>query len=306
MTKTGEFFSGVFLKRYNRRADWFSIIAAVSLIWASPVTAEKIRVTASADKQKITLEDSLTLSITIEGGSKAPPPKLPPIPEFDIRSQGSSSSVQIINGLRSASMTYNFLLVPITTGSFTIGPATVMIDGSAHRTRPIRIVVSKPSQKLDASRDTFAELIVSNSEPYVQEQVTATLRIYYRTELRNLGANIKFPGFREEKLKGPIRRIRVVDGREYQVLELSSALFPLQPGSLKIPAGIIEFDQLDRSRRSPHPDRFDPFGKGSLFERFANAKHRILRTQPVDMQIQPLPDKNRPKDFSNLVGSFTI
>jgi hypothetical protein len=268
--------------------------------------AADIQVTASVDRQDLTLEDSVNLSIVVEGTQDASPPKLPPLDSFKVRNRGSASSFQIINGDRSSSITYNFMLLPRETGTFTIGPATVSIEGKPYQTTPITLVVREASAAPDASREVFAEIVVSNKKPYVQEQVTATLRIYHRVEIRNLRADIEFEGFREEALKGPVQHTRIVDGIRYQSYEIPTALFPLRPGKVKMPSHIVEFDQVDRSRGGRRPDRFDPFGQGSIFSNFGRLEHKTLRTKAFILDVQPLPRKNRPEKFSNLVGDFII
>lgn len=265
-----------------------------------------IQVTASVDKRELTLEDSVNFSITVEGTSHAPQPELPPLDSFMIRSRGSSASLQIINGARTASITYDYLLIPKTTGTFILGPATVAMDGTTYRTEPITLVVKKPSRAANTSRKVFVELQVSNQKPYVQEQVTATLRVFHRVELRNLGAQLQYPGFHEEKLKGPVRTTRVLNGIRYRVFEIPTALFPLLPGTLEIPSGLVEFDQVDATNRRKSPDAFNPFGQGSIFNNFATLEHKTQRTEAITLQVQPLPEKNRPANFSNLVGEFNI
>ena len=276
-------------------------ILAMGTAWSAD-----IQVTASVDKQELTLEDSIRFSIVVEGTRSAPPPQLPPLDSFKVRSRGSSSSFQIINGDRSSSITYNFALLPKETGTFTIGPATVEIEGETYRTAPITLIVKEPSSEPDSSREVFAEMVVSNKKPYVQEQVTATLRIYHRVEVRNLKTNIQFQGFREEALKEPVQNTRIVNGIRYLSYEISTALFPLRAGKVEIPAGIIELDQVDRSRGGQRSNFFDPFGQGSIFNNFGRLKHNTLRTKSVTLDVQPLPQKNRPQDFSNLVGDFII
>jgi len=278
----------------------------ILLLSAEAAVSAKLQVTASVDKRELTLEDSVNFSITVEGTSNAPQPELPPLDSFMIRSRGSSSSLQIINDARTASITYAFLLIPKTTGTFILGPATVAIDGTTYRTEPITLVVKKPSKAANTSREVFVELQVSNRKPYVQEQVTATLRVFHRVELRNLGAHLQYSGFREEKLKGPVRTTRVLNGIRYRVFEIPTALFPLRPGSIEIPSGLVEFDQVDSANRKKSPDPFNPFGQGSIFDKFATLKHKTQRTEAITLQVQPLPKKKRPANFSNLVGTFNI
>ncbi len=276
-------------------------ILATGTAWSAD-----IQVTASVDKQELTLEDSVNFSVVVEGTQSAPPPQLPPLDSFKVRARGSSSSFQIINGNRSSSITYNFVLLPKETGTFTIGPATVNIEGKPYQTAPITLVVKEPSAVPDTSREVFAEMVVSNQKPSVREQVTATLRIYHRVEIKNLRADIQFQGFREEALKGPVQNTRMVNGIRYLSYEIPTALFPLRSGKVEIPATIIELDQVDRSRGVQPSDRFDPFGQGSIFNNFGRLQHKTLRTKAITLHIQPLPQKNRPENFSNLVGDFII
>ncbi|MDH3256995.1 MAG: BatD family protein [Nitrospinota bacterium] len=277
------------------------LILAMGTAWPAD-----IQVTASVDKQELTLEDSVNFSIVVEGTQSAPPPELPLLDSFKVRNRGSSSSFQIINGDRSSSTTYNFTLLPKETGTFTIGPATVNIGGKKHRTAPITLVVKEATAVSDTSREIFAEMVVSNKKPYVQEQITATLRIYRRVEIRNLKTDIEFPGFREEALEGPVQNTRIINGLRYLSYEIPTALFPLRPGKVDIPASLVEFDQVDRSRGGRPSDPFDPFGQGSIFNNFGRLQHKILRTKSITLDIQSLPRKNRPENFSNLVGDFTI
>jgi len=306
MIKTGKSCSPRFQKTFVYTAGVFLWLSAFFILALGTARATDIQVTASVDKQELTLEDSVNFSIVVEGTRSAPPPQLPPLDSFKVRPRGSASSFQIINGDRSSSITYNFALLPKETGTFTIGPATVDIDGKKYRTAPIILVVKKLSAISDTSREVFAEMVVSNKKPYVQEQVTATLRIYHRVEVKNLKTDIQFQGFRKEALKGPIQNTRIVNGIRYLSYEISTALFPLRPGKVEIPASVIELDQVDRARNGGASDRFDPFGQGSIFNNFGRLKHKTLRTKPVALDVQPLPQKNHPENFSNLVGDFII
>ncbi len=306
MIKTGKSHSPISQKIFAYTIGIFLWVSAFFILTTGTVWSADIQVTASVDKQELTLEDSVHFSIVVEGTRSAPPPQLPPLDSFSVRSRGSTSSFRIINGDRSSSITYNFTLLPRDTGTFTIGPATVEVEGGNYQTAPITLVVKEPTSVPNASKEVFVEMVVSNKKPYAQEQVTATLRIYHRVEIRNLKANIDFEGFREEALKGPTQNTRIVNGIRYLSYEMPTALFPLRPGKVEIPASIIELDLVDRSRGNQPPGSFDPFGQGSIFNNFGQLKHKILRTKAITLDVQPLPQKNRPQNFSNLVGDFII
>jgi len=262
-----------------------------------------IQVTASVDKQELTLEDSVYFSIVVEGTQSSVSPELPPLDSFKIRPLGSSSSYQIINSERSSSISYNFVLIPKEIGTFTIEPITVNIDGKKYQTEPITLMVKKTSIDPDTLREVFAEMVVSNTRPYVQEQVTATLRIFHRVKVRNLVTDIQYPGFREVLLNKPLHNARMIRGIRYLSYEISTVLLPLQSGNIEIPASLIELDQVEHTREER---TFDPFGQGSIFSDFGRLQHKTLRTKAITVKVQPLPQKNRPQNFSNLVGYFII
>ena len=306
MTRTGNFQSPLFLKKFTHILGFFLWITVFVALTVGTASATDIQVTASVDKQELTLEDSVYFSVEVEGTQSSPPPELPPLDSFKVRPLGSSSSIQIINGERTSSTTFNFVLIPKETGTFTINPAAVKIEGRKYQAEPITLVVKQPSKMTRAPKEAFAELVISNKRPYVQEQVTATLRIYHRVEIRNLVTGISFKGFREQALKNPAQHTRIVDGIRYLSYEVPTVLFPLKPGKVEIPVGTIEFDQVDRSRGDKPMDPFDPFGQGSIFSNFGRLQHKVLRTNAVTLDVQPLPQSNQPENFSNLVGDFTI
>lgn len=306
MTKTGKSPSQLFINFFASAAGLFVFALLLGFPSVTAAASADIQVSATVDQRELTLEESVNLSITVKGTSSAPPPELPALDGFRVRPRGSSSSLQIINGARTSSVTYRFLLIPKSTGTFTVRSATLVIDGTAYHTQPITLVVRQPSKTTHTSRDVLVELQVSHRKPYVQQQVTATLRVFHRVELRNLGAHLQYPGFREEKLKGPARTTQDVNGIRYRVFEFTTTLFPLRPGALEIPASRIEFDQVDSANRRQSADPFNPFGQGSLFNNFATLTHKTMLTEAIPLEVQPLPKKNRPADFSNLVGEFEI
>ena len=288
------------------KAGIFLWVPAFLFLALNNAWSADIQVTASVDRKEITLEDSVNFSVVIEGTQSASPPELPPLDSFTVKARGSSSSFQIINGDRSSSITYNYILLPKKTGTFTIAPAIVNIEEEPYQTAPITLIVKKASARTNARRMVFAKMVVSNKKPFVQEQITATLQIFHIFQIRNIGVNIGFPGFREESLKEPVQNTRIVDGIRYSTYEISTSLFPMRPGKVEIPVHIIELDQVDRSRVGRLSDPSDPFGRSSIFNNFGRLKHKTLKTKAVTIDVQPLPQKNRPQNFSNLVGDFII
>ena len=78
----------------------------------SIVFSDEVRLSTSVDKNQLTLEDSIELSVTIHGVRKASNLELPPLPDFEVRSAGTQSSTQIFNSDMRTSTTQKHLLIP--------------------------------------------------------------------------------------------------------------------------------------------------------------------------------------------------
>jgi hypothetical protein len=274
----------------------------------SRLYAEEITLSAEVDKNSLTLEDSIYLKITAHGAQNTPQPQLPPLPDFRIRTGGTSSSTQIINGSISTRSTHSFILSPTKAGTFTLGPATMKVDGKLYKTKPIQINVTLPSAESKAEAPAYVEAHVSKTNPYVGEQIIYTFKFFRKTGVQNLNLDTPYDQlkFRKETLGKTQNYDQNVDGVVWKVLELPIAYIPMQEGAAKIPAAILEMDLLYRSRaparRSPMDDIFDnPF-----FQSRAQIQHKVLQTQDFNLNVRPLPKTGKPKDFSGLVGNIQL
>ncbi len=294
-------FSGVF-----KKVALFSLFMVPMLSTLS--FGQNISVTATVDKNRLTLEDVLQLSIVIQGTQNTPPPELPSLPDFRITSAGTSSSTQYINTQRSVSITYKYRLTPMNTGTIVIGPARVRANGKTYSTQPITLEVQKPSNiGTPASKTAFVEAALSSNKAYIGEQRVYTFRLFRRVEAKNMDLKLPFDKtwFRKEELGEPKSYIKVVNGLQYHVQELSIALFPLRKGKLEIPAATVELDLLHKAQSRSRQDPFSQFFNDPFFGRRTHVEHKVLRSQPISIEVLPLPD-GAPNGFKNLIGQFKI
>ena len=90
---------------------------------------------------------------SINGVKNFKPPKFK---DFLVLSgPNQSTSIQIINGDQSASLSYNYIVQPKKIGTFSIGTASIEYEGESFKSKPINITVVKGSpqpkkQKQDA------------------------------------------------------------------------------------------------------------------------------------------------------------
>src|SRR3989338_10102932 len=89
------------------------------------------------DRNRISIDDSLTLSIEISGAQDSSDIDIRDIPGFRVESRGTSSSVQIINGKMNASCTSNFVLIPEKIGMLKIPSFSFDFKDKHYTTDPI-------------------------------------------------------------------------------------------------------------------------------------------------------------------------
>jgi len=276
---------------------------------ASPALAGEIGLTARVDENEISLEEHIQLSLTVNGVMNAPEPQLPPLPDFRIRSSSTSSSTQIINGQIKVSVTYIYQLIPLKTGSFIIEPAILKLAGVTYQTKPIAITVSYPDPNSPTTKSpAYVETFISNANPYVNEQVIYTFRLYRRVEAKNLDLKMAYEDskFRKQSMGDAKIYSRTINGVQYKVHELSAALYPIHAGKVEIPPAILKLDLIDRSRNSRGRNPFSSFFDDSFFGSRATLVHKTLRSQPIPVKVRPLPKEGRPRNFANIVGDLTI
>ncbi len=254
--------------------------------------------------------------------------------------KGSSTSIQIVNGktTRSAQTSYTYILQAKKTGTFTLQPAVATVKGTQIRSRSATVqVVDGGSQQggsaqqnssqgsgqqaqqgqqagaqaggqasASSNADVFMRLSLSRSSVVVGEPVTATLKIYHRSNLVGF-ENAKFPsfkGFWSQEVESPSNiefQREQVDGTMYNAAVLRRwVLIPQKAGEQSIePAEIVCLVNVQR-RRS---------GSGSIFDEFFGSDYVTTRqrvtTRGATLHVQSLP-AGAPASFGGGVGEFTV
>ncbi len=249
--------------------------------------------------------------------------RLPDIQDFDVLfgpSTSTSFSQRTVNGQTTSerSVTYTYILIPKTTGDFTIDPASITVDGSSYRSNSVEIQVLPPdntsSQRSTNSpsssgtstiseNDAFIRAIVSKNNPYEQEGLTVTFRLYTTLNVVNFG-RIQFPefeGFMVEEIDVPVNQqlqMERYNDRNYYTADLRrTLLFPQRSGQITIPSGRLEMVFSVPSGRNVTTF----LGSQQLMVDV----NKELVTNPVVINVRPLP-VNRPNGYTNAVGTFTI
>lgn len=156
------------------------VMVLAGLAVAAAAGAQGIRVTI--DRTEATVQDQLVLNVVVEGSRNARP-RLPDLSAFQVYDAGQSTQFNMINGRTSTSINYRYVLVPLRTGTFTIGAATVEIDGRRHQSQPFRVRILEASEQPREAEGVFLRATVSTTTPYVGQQVIYVWRFYRRVQV---------------------------------------------------------------------------------------------------------------------------
>ncbi len=236
-----------------------------------------------------------------------------------------STSMQIINGAVSASITYSYYVSATSLGSYIIGSASIDFKGKKYSTEPLKINVVKGSgsqtqqqqkqgeQKVDTKNlgeNVFIRAYADRQKVYKGEQVTVTYKLYTRLNISSpqISKLPQYQGFWAEELES-INRImfttEVVDGKKFNVAVLKrAALFPTQSGQLSVtPFELTIPVSIPKQRK--RGDIFDEFFNDPFFNQSQTVDYRAV-SNTLKINVLPLPSENVPASFNGAVGNFNF
>jgi len=277
--------------------------ALVFVCWLFPATAGaqgQPTFTAYADAGEVLLNSYFDVTFTLSNGD-GQDFRPPSFKDFVVISGPSrSASTTIVNGQVAKELSYQYSLKPRRTGTFTIGPASVIVKDEVLTTQLLTIKVLEAQTGAGDARDQFfvrAEPIAGQA--YIGQQISLDYKLYTTVDIEsyNILEESDYPGFYAEDLKrfdGRVRR-EVYEGEQYTTKTLKRvALFPQQAGTLVIDPLQLQLGIVGEGQR-----RSNSF----FFQR--QIQRLLTQTAPVELRIMPLPDQ-RPATFTGAVGQFTM
>lgn len=287
----------------------------------NPAWTQDVSVRAYLDRNPVGVNDQFVLNVEVSGTQQVgSEPELPAMDDFSVYlGSGTSTSMQVIGGRTSVSVTFQYRFQATREGSFEIGAVRFEVGGETFETEPITLTVTasaapRPRQPGAANRgadigpdDLFVTAEVNKRRVYQNEPIVVEYRLYTRVNVSSYSVT-RLPGtagFWVEEYEQPaspqVERV-VRDGVQYATAIIRKvALFPTGSGHKTIEPMSIEA-QVRVQRRSR-----DPFG--DFFRMPSLLDDRVpvvVASQPVEVEVLPLPEEGRPRDFSGLVGDFDV
>jgi len=294
----------------------FAIGLAVLLVAGEAMPQASVQATVDADR--VGEEDTLQLSITLQGGSEVMQVSVPQPALQNLRVVGGpsmSTQVSIVNGQISQSKVVTWVLQPTATGEARVGSLVIPLEGGAQSTEEIVIEVvpgrlkTRPqprTRRLDPFGDDFfsdpfgrqrgartepklfIRAVADHTSLRVGEPLLLTYYLYTQTSVNDIGFidAPNYPGFwseeldREEKPTGELATARGERYRRFPIIQ--RLLFPTRAGSLEIPAARMRIG-------IPRQSFFD---NGASVERSVDS---------LTIEVEALPEA---PGFKGAVGSF--
>lgn len=247
-----------------------------------------------------------------------------------IQSQMSSYSYSNGKSTSSKSIVYTYGIVAPKEGTYTISPATAVVNGKSYNTKPFPMEIAKERTSQQSSNsgassegrssssssrrsfekdDILLRITVDKKNPYKGESVVATVTLYDRTECIVGVKDVKLPDFngfwkQELSLDGVKVERETFNGKVYQTQVVGKyLLFPQKSGKITIDKMdltiiariIVESPSSGRSML----DSF--FGMGVSTQDVS----RLISSQSITLDVKELPS-GAPIEFDGAVGEFAV
>jgi len=215
-----------------------------------------------------------------------------------------------INGKRSYSKTYSFFLAPRGKGTFTIGQASIEVEGQIYKSSPLEVRVteavpiSKDGNNADylASENVHLVAELSNANPFLNEAITVTYKLYvsYEVNITNGWREVDTPKYADFWSQNIDNRgnLKIYEGKykgeDYRYVILrTTVLYPQKTGELNIEPLTLDIPVDVRSN------------KRSLFGGYLMTRvNKTISAGNRTIQVKPLPEAGKPIDFTGAVGDF--
>jgi len=300
-------------------------ISLLLSFWTSALLAQDLKFTASVSKTEAGTGEQIEITFSVNGnGDRFTPPDMNGFQV--IGGPNQSTSMEMINGNTTVNLSVSYLLLAVKEGEFTIGPATIVVNGRKLTSNSIKIKVVKghpiaqgraptiqqnnsvPTAKsADLSKFLFLRAVVDKDNVYQGQQLTLTYRIYTRTGIVQSQVT-KMPdltGFWNEDVKIQQQqqaqwKTEVYDGVKYSVADIKQIiLFPEHAGNITIDPFSMDF--IVRLA-APSTNLMEQFFGGGAFE----DKKYSAKSAPLTVHVRPLPEAGKPDSFTGAVGNFSI
>ena len=248
-------------------------IALFALNLMSPLFAADISV--NIDRNPINLNESFQVTFSANEKPDGEPDFTPLEKDFEILNQSQQKSTQIINLKMTKSIQWVLTIMAKNSGTLMIPAINFGQDSSQFSA----IVVNEVQVTENANEDLFLQVEVSNTQPYIQEQVIYTLKLYRKVNISQAAlTEPKLANAVIEKLGDDKNYNSQYQGENYIVTERKYAIFPQKSEPMRIEPLTLTADVIVASQ-----PRYNGF-----FSR-QNTRAQRVSSEAITLDVQAKP-----------------
>lgn len=272
---------------HHLRRAAIGMLTSAMLLTCAPVGAVT---RAWLDRDSANAGDVVMLNI--ETDQRGVDPDYTPLRnDFALGAKSANQQMQVTNGSVTVRALFGVVLTPRKSGELIV-PA---IRVGNERTEPLRLQVGASASDAGSSasgaaaaaqgnEDAFVQTQVDDPQPYVQQSVGVVVRLYFATQLASGELDLEAPdGASLQRIGDDVSSVKVLNNRQYNVVERRYLLVPERSGRLVLPSARFN----GRSVGGFFDDYFGR-GNGELSARSASIPLQV-RAQPANAPQPWLP-----------------
>ncbi len=241
-------------------------------LWS--ILAFAVQIDVSVDPNPPPAGESFRLAFVVKGELDGEPDFSPLEKKFEVLGRNRQTALAWVNGKHTRTSTWVVEVLPKNAGPLEV-PAIAFGDT---RSAPLVIQTAAGGPAAPTEDGLFLEVDAVPRDPYVQQQVTYTIRLWRRYELSN--ASLSEPHLNGDAIVRPLGEDRQYEaergGKRYEIIERRFALFPQASGTSTIAPVTVTAQVLERVT--------------SLFEMFGRSvKTRRISSAEVTLNVRPIP-----------------
>lgn len=226
-----------------KRTNAMKLLLIAGLLWSVGASAA---VRAWLDRSSMQMGETVTLNVESDGSTASEPDFGALLSDFNSLGTQSSRQISMTNGSTSAKTVWAVGLEPKHAGTLTIPAFT--IGGESSDPLTLTVLPAPLGAQGKPGDSVFVEASAEPLNPYVQQQVRYTVKLYFAVNLSDGSLDEPAVGNAVvQKLGRDKQYSATLNGKTYRVLERDYALTPEQSGTLIMPPLNFRGSAVDNS-----------------------------------------------------------
>ena len=277
---------------FVRRALLLFIFAfAGGKAWAIP------KFEASLDRSTINLGETVTLSLSCEGGSPNGQPNLPPISDMQFGATGFSQQSFFDGANASFKAIYTYELHPTKVGEYVIPAIKVELNGTRLTSTPLRLKVLKgnaPQANNGIAEPAFVKINVPKRDVYLGEVMPIEIQCYCQNATQVQIPQLAADGFLVSNIPDRWNQQTkvTISNAVFNLLIFRVTATPTRTANATLGPATWSLTVLT--------------GQPDFFGRWPESHRANVTSDSPEIHVHPVPTENAPANFNGALGRFSL